>query len=90
MKWVPGALSPGVKRVGRDSDYSSPSTAEVKNTWIFCYNLPTGVWCCNDTSIIDEKRNYFYYKAANYDIFESANSRMKSITNANLGNSDNL
>jgi hypothetical protein len=30
MKWVSGALSPGIKQQGRESDYSPPSTAEVK------------------------------------------------------------
>jgi hypothetical protein len=28
--WVPGALSLGVKRSGRETDHSSPSSAEVK------------------------------------------------------------
>jgi hypothetical protein len=31
IKWVPGALTPGVKRPGRETDHSSPSRAEVKN-----------------------------------------------------------
>jgi hypothetical protein len=30
MQWVPGALSPGVKRPGREGDHS-PTSAEVKN-----------------------------------------------------------
>jgi hypothetical protein len=30
--WV---LSPGVKWPGRESDHSFPTTAEVKNTWIY-------------------------------------------------------
>jgi hypothetical protein len=30
IRWVPGALSPGVKRQGRDADHSPPSTAKVK------------------------------------------------------------
>jgi hypothetical protein len=30
MQWVPGALSLGVKRPGREADHSSPSSAEVK------------------------------------------------------------
>jgi hypothetical protein len=30
-QWVAGALSPGVKRQGRESDHSPPSNAEVKN-----------------------------------------------------------
>jgi hypothetical protein len=29
-QWVPGALSLGVKRPGRDADHSTPSSAEVK------------------------------------------------------------
>jgi hypothetical protein len=28
---VPGALSPGVKLLGREADHSTPSSAEVKN-----------------------------------------------------------
>jgi hypothetical protein len=31
IKWVPGALSVGVKRLGREADHSPPSSAEVKN-----------------------------------------------------------
>jgi hypothetical protein len=31
VQWVPGALSLGVKRPGREADYSPPSSAEVKN-----------------------------------------------------------
>jgi hypothetical protein len=30
IKWVPGALSLGVKRSGREADHSPPSSAEVK------------------------------------------------------------
>jgi hypothetical protein len=30
IQWVPGALSLGVKRAGREADYSPPSSAEVK------------------------------------------------------------
>jgi hypothetical protein len=30
IQWVPGALSLGVKRPGREADHSSPSNAEVK------------------------------------------------------------
>jgi hypothetical protein len=29
-QWVPGALSLGVKRPGREADHSPPSSAEVK------------------------------------------------------------
>jgi hypothetical protein len=30
IQWIPGALSPGVKRQGREADHSPPSSAEVK------------------------------------------------------------
>jgi hypothetical protein len=30
IQWVPGALSPGVKRPGREADHSPPASAEVK------------------------------------------------------------
>jgi hypothetical protein len=35
IQWVPGALSLGVKRPGREADYSSPYNAEVKNAWSY-------------------------------------------------------
>jgi hypothetical protein len=33
IQWVPGALSLGVKRLGREADHSPPSSSEVKNAW---------------------------------------------------------
>jgi hypothetical protein len=35
IQWVPGALSPGVKLQGREADHLPPTSAEVKNTWIY-------------------------------------------------------
>jgi hypothetical protein len=32
--WVPGALSPGLKRQGREVDHSAPTSADVKKMWI--------------------------------------------------------
>jgi hypothetical protein len=32
IQWVPGALSPVLKRPGREAYHSSPTSAEVKNT----------------------------------------------------------
>jgi hypothetical protein len=40
IQWVPGALSPGVKRQGREADHSPPTSAEVKNTWIYTSTPP--------------------------------------------------
>jgi hypothetical protein len=34
IQWIPVALPPGVKRQGREADYSPPTNAKVKNTWI--------------------------------------------------------
>jgi hypothetical protein len=35
IQWVPGALSLGVKRPGREADHSPPYGAEVKNAWSY-------------------------------------------------------
>jgi hypothetical protein len=35
IQWVRGALSPGVKRPGREADHSPPTSAEVKKTWVY-------------------------------------------------------
>jgi hypothetical protein len=36
IQWVPGALSLGVKRPGREADHSLPSSAEIKE-WVELY-----------------------------------------------------
>jgi hypothetical protein len=40
IQWVPGVLSPRVKRLGREADPSPPTTAEVNNTWIYTSTPP--------------------------------------------------
>jgi hypothetical protein len=35
IQWVPGQLSLGVKRQGREADHWPPTSAEVKKTWIY-------------------------------------------------------
>jgi hypothetical protein len=35
IQWVLGALSPGVKRPGREADHSPSTSAEVKKMWIY-------------------------------------------------------
>jgi hypothetical protein len=40
IKWVPGTLSPEVKRWGREADHSPPSSAEFKNAWGYTSALP--------------------------------------------------
>jgi len=33
IQWLPGPLSPEIKRSGREADHSHPSSAEVENAW---------------------------------------------------------
>jgi hypothetical protein len=40
IQWVPGALSPKVKRPGREVDHSPPASAEVKKMWIYTSTPP--------------------------------------------------
>jgi hypothetical protein len=35
-----GALSPGVKRPGREADHSPPTSVEIKNTWVYTSTPP--------------------------------------------------
>jgi hypothetical protein len=35
IQWVPGALSPAVRRPGREADHSPAASAEVKKMWIY-------------------------------------------------------
>jgi hypothetical protein len=47
IQWVPGALSLGVKRPGREADHSLPSSAEIKDAWSYT-STPQYVflaWC---------------------------------------------
>jgi hypothetical protein len=39
-RMVTGALSLGVKRLGREADHSPTSNAEVKNVWNYSSTLP--------------------------------------------------
>jgi hypothetical protein len=40
IQWVQGDLSLGVKRPGREADYSPPSSAEITNEWIYTSTSP--------------------------------------------------
>jgi hypothetical protein len=40
IQWVLGALSPGVKRPGREADHSPPASAEVKKMWVYTSTPP--------------------------------------------------
>jgi hypothetical protein len=40
VRWVAGAVSPGVKRPGLEADHSPPSSAEAKNAWSYTSTPP--------------------------------------------------
>jgi hypothetical protein len=40
IQWVPMAISPGVKRPRREVDHITPTSAEVKNAWIYTSTSP--------------------------------------------------
>jgi len=40
VQWVPGNLTQGVKRPGRETNHSPPCSAEVKNWWS-CTSTPS-------------------------------------------------
>jgi hypothetical protein len=40
VPWIPGALSLGIKRPGREANHSSPSSAKAKNAWIYSSTPP--------------------------------------------------
>jgi hypothetical protein len=40
IEWVPGAVTPGAKRPGRETDHSPPFNAKVKNVWNYT-SIPT-------------------------------------------------
>jgi hypothetical protein len=44
IQWVPGALTPGVKRQRREADNSPPATAEVKKICIYTSTSRTPSW----------------------------------------------
>jgi hypothetical protein len=47
IQWVPGALSPGVKRSGREADHLPPDRTEVRKIWIYTSTTPYAfmAWC---------------------------------------------
>jgi hypothetical protein len=58
IQWVPGTLSLGIKRPGREADHSPPSSAEVKNAWS-CTSTPQYAfmpWC-----LVKYRDNFTFY-----------------------------
>jgi hypothetical protein len=40
IHWIPEILTPGVKRQGRETDRSPPTSADVRKTWIYSSTPP--------------------------------------------------
>jgi len=57
IQWVPGALSPGVKRLGREADHSPPSSTEIKNAWC-CTSIPQYVFIA--WSLVKHRENFTF------------------------------
>jgi hypothetical protein len=65
---VPGALSLGIKRPGREADHSRPYNAEVKNAWRYTSTSHTPSW--RGAQLKKKHRNnftfYLYYASPLY------------------------
>jgi hypothetical protein len=75
IQWVPGALSLGLKRPGREADHSPPSGAEVKNAWSYT-STPQYVfmtWCfVKDRDNV----NFIYHHITNADSTKAENNSL--------------
>jgi hypothetical protein len=56
IQQVPGALSPGVKRLGREADHSLSTSAEVKKMWIYTFTPHTPSW--RSAQLVKHRENF--------------------------------
>jgi hypothetical protein len=59
IQWVPGALSPGVKRPGREADHSPQTSAEVKKTWVYTSLPHTPSW--RSAYLVNYRGNFTFF-----------------------------
>jgi hypothetical protein len=57
IQWEPGALSLWVKRPGREADHSTPTSAEIKKTWIYTASPP---YVFTAQCLISQAQGQFY------------------------------
>jgi hypothetical protein len=53
IEWIPGTLSPGIKRMERETDHPFSSSAEVKREWR-CNSTPPYIfvfWCLSEVQV---------------------------------------
>jgi len=55
IEWIPGALSLGVMRTGRESDHSPLSGDEVKNEWSYTSTTSVRLHC-----VVNEAQGQLY------------------------------
>jgi hypothetical protein len=58
IQWVPDALSPGIKRPGREADHFPPASAEIKKMWIYTSTPHTPSW---RSALLVKHRNNFNF-----------------------------
>jgi hypothetical protein len=64
IQWVPGALSLGVKRSGREADRSLPSSAEVKEcVELYLHSPNTPSWRARLKNIYRDNFTFYLYMA---------------------------
>jgi hypothetical protein len=66
IKWVPGALSLGVKRLGREADHSPSSSAEVQECVDLYLHSPNTASWRGAQSKIKHRDNYTFYLYVSY------------------------
>jgi hypothetical protein len=90
--WVEGALSPEVKRPGREVDHSSPTSAEVKKTWVY---TSTPLYIFMGLCLLSQARDnitflYITYKIALKSIHLSVNCTLKYLRNVFVNEFTNI
>jgi hypothetical protein len=60
IQWVPGELSPEVKRPVREADDSPPSSAKIKNKWIYTSTPHMPSW--RNAWLVKHGDNFYYSK----------------------------
>jgi hypothetical protein len=75
IRWLPGALSPGVKRQEREADHLPPFCVEIKNDGIKCTLSHMSSW--HSAELIKHRDTFTFY-------IRSYVNRLKKVTKAKL------
>jgi hypothetical protein len=58
-QWIPGVLSPEIKRSGREADHPPPTSAEVKKMWLYTSTPHTSSW--RSAELVKHRENFTFY-----------------------------